>query len=150
MSTHDKGYQIALEEGKKGLAEGGIPVGACIVGSDGKILGRGRNTEIQNGSRIVHGETAAFDSDHSVPQSAYQGATLYTTMSCCPMCTGAAIWFGVKRVVVGDRVNYRGPQETLEQAGIEVIVLDTEECIDLTKQLIEKSPEKWYGLIGDK
>ena len=58
--------------------------------------------------------------------------------------------FGVKRVVVGDRVNYRGPQETLEQAGIEVVVLDTEECIDLTKQLIEKSPEKWYGLIQDK
>jgi len=147
MSTNDEGYKIALEEGQKGLEEGGLPVGACIVSADGKVLGRGRNTKIQNGSHITHGETAAFDYDRSIPTSAFHGATLYTTMSCCPMCTGAAIWFRVKRVVVGDSVNYRGPQELLEQNGIEVVVLDTDECVGLTKKLIEVAPEKWYGTV---
>ena len=92
---------------------------------------------------LVQAETAAFDSDRSLPQGAFEGATLYTTMSPCPMCTGTAIWLGVKRVVVGDNLNYYGPQELLHNAGIEVIVLNTDDCVRLGKELVSGDPQKW-------
>ncbi|KAK5173851.1 cytosine deaminase [Saxophila tyrrhenica] len=147
MSAQDEGYQIALQEAKIGAAEGGFPVGACIVSKDGKVIGRGRNMRQQSGSPILHGETAAFDSERGLPTSAFHGATLYTTMSPCWMCTGASVWFQVGRVVIGDSTTYTGPEDVLRNNGIEVVVLNTEECINISKKFIENSPEKWSDTV---
>lgn len=182
MSIKDEGWQIALQEAKIGAAEGGLPVGACIMSKDGKVIGRGRNTRYldqydilyryklmrsrqQNGSPVLHAsetsphvpgsasanalqaETAAFDSERGLPISAFHGATLYTTLSPCWMCTGASIWFKVARVVIGESTTFAGPEDTLRSNGIEVVNLNSEECINISKKFIETYPDKWADTV---
>ncbi|KAG9527800.1 hypothetical protein KCU79_g23327, partial [Aureobasidium melanogenum] len=98
----DIGFQAALEEARKGASEGGVPIGACLVSADGKILGRGHNLRMQKGSPTIHAEIGALENAGRLPASAYQGATMYTTLSPCDMCTGACILYKVKRVVLGE------------------------------------------------
>ena len=146
MSTNDQGFKIALEEAQDSFDEGGIPVGSAIISKGGEVLGRGRNTRIQNGSPVMHGETAAFDSNCSLPTSGWEGSTIYTTLSPCPMCAGAMIWFKVARVVIGDAVNMSGREELLRSHGIEVVVLNDQGCQDLLQRYKEEYPERWSNV----
>lgn len=98
-------------------------------------------------ANAMQAETSAFDSERGLPTEAFHGATLYTTMSPCWMCTGAAIWFQVARVVIGDSTNYTGPEAVLRSNGIEVIVLNTDECVSMAKIFIESSPHKWTDTV---
>ncbi|KAF4556423.1 Cytosine deaminase-like protein 2 [Elsinoe fawcettii] len=146
MSADDEGYRVAFEEMKASYDEGGHPIGASIVGTDGTIIGRGRNMRIQNGSPILHGETAAFDSVRGKPSSIFKGSTLYTTLSPCPMCAGSIIWFGVKKLVIGENKHMTGREDFLRQHGIEVVILDDKKTIDLLATYIENNPDSWSGI----
>jgi len=139
----DLGFQAALEEARKGASEGGVPIGACLVSADGKILGRGHNLRMQEGSPTIHGEIAALNNAGRLPASAYQGATMYTTLSPCDMCTGACILYKVKRVVLGENNTFVGGEDYLKQRGIEVVNVKSAECEDLMKKFIKEHPEEW-------
>ncbi|KAI4788485.1 cytosine deaminase [Aureobasidium sp. EXF-8846] len=139
----DIGFQAALEEARKGASEGGVPIGACLVSADGKILGRGHNLRMQEGSPTIHGEIAALNNAGRLPASAYQGATMYTTLSPCDMCTGACILYKVKRVVLGENNTFVGGEDYLKQRGIEVVNVKSAECEDLMKKFIKEHPEEW-------
>ncbi|KAI4788590.1 cytosine deaminase [Aureobasidium sp. EXF-8845] len=146
----DIGFQAALEEARKGASEGGVPIGACLVSADGKILGRGHNLRMQEGSPTIHGEIAALNNAGRLPASAYQGATMYTTLSPCDMCTGACILYKVKRVVLGENNTFVGGEDYLKQRGIEVVNVKSAECEDLMKKFIKEHPEEWNEDIGEQ
>ncbi|GFF29984.1 cytosine deaminase [Aspergillus udagawae] len=139
----DAGFIAALEEAKKGAAEGGVPIGAALVSKDGKILGRGHNMRVQKGSATLHAEMSALENSGRLPASAYEGATMYTTLSPCDMCTGACVLYKVKRVVIGENKNFMGGEEYLLNRGKEVVVLDNEECKQLMEKFIKEKPELW-------
>ncbi|EEA21571.1 cytosine deaminase [Talaromyces marneffei ATCC 18224] len=139
----DPGFIAAVEEARQGQAEGGVPIGACLVSKDGKILGRGHNMRFQKGSATLHGEISALENSGRLPASAYEGATMYTTLSPCDMCTGACILYKVKRVVVGENKTFLGGEQYLQSRGIEVVVLQNEECIKLMTDFIREKPELW-------
>ncbi|KAI5273347.1 cytosine deaminase [Aureobasidium subglaciale] len=146
----DIGFQAALEEARKGAAEGGVPIGACLVSADGKILGRGHNLRMQKGSPTIHAEIGALENAGRLPASAYQGATMYTTLSPCDMCTGACILYKVKRVVLGENKTFIGGEDYLKQRGIEVVNVNSAECEDLMKKFINEHPEEWNEDIGEE
>ncbi|KAK3114931.1 cytosine deaminase [Teratosphaeriaceae sp. CCFEE 6253] len=149
MSKDDPGFQAALEEAKFGASEGGIPIGACLVSADSKILGRGHNMRLQKNSATLHAEIATLENAGRLPASAYKGATMYTTLSPCNMCTGACILYKVARVVMGENATLVGGEDFLAQKGIEVVNLDLEECKGLMGAFIEKHPADWYEDIGE-
>lgn len=149
MSANDAGFIAALEEAKKSFAEGGVPIGACLVAADGKILGRGHNKRVQKSSAILHGETSALENAGRLPASAYRGSTMYTTLSPCDMCTGACILYKVSRVVMGENNTFVGGEEHLRRKGIEVINLKNAEAEQLMKDFIKAHPEDWYEDIGE-
>ncbi|KAL2000110.1 hypothetical protein VTN02DRAFT_3541 [Thermoascus thermophilus] len=144
----DPGFIAALEEAKKGAAEGGVPIGACLVSKDGKILGRGHNMRVQKGSATLHAEMSALENSGRLPASAYEGATMYTTLSPCDMCTGACVLYKVKRVVIGENKNFVGGEQYLKNRGIEVVVLENEECKQLMEKFIREQPALWNEDIG--
>ncbi|OZG70765.1 tRNA-specific adenosine deaminase [Hahella sp. CCB-MM4] len=144
----DPFMQAAIEEARKGLEEGGIPIGSVIV-HDGKIIGRGHNRRVQQGSVVLHGEMDAFENAGRLPAKVYQECTLYTTLSPCPMCSGAILLYGIPRVIVGENKTFMGEEELLRSRGVEVSVLQNEECIGLMNELIEKAPELWNEDIGE-
>ena len=137
----------AITEAKKGLNEGGIPIGAVIV-YDGKILGRGHNRRIQKGSVILHGEMDAFENAGRQPASVYKNCTLYTTLSPCPMCTGAILLYGIPKVVIGENKTFLGSEDLLKENGVEVIVINNDECIEMMKDFIKNNTELWNEDIG--
>ncbi|GKZ19102.1 cytosine deaminase [Aspergillus brasiliensis] len=139
----DPGFIAAVEEAKQGAAEGGVPIGACLVSKDGKILGRGHNMRVQKGSPVLHAEMSALENSGRLPASAYEGATMYTTLSPCDMCTGACILYKVKRVVVGENKSFMGGEEYLKSRGKEVVVLDNAECKQLMEKFMKEKPELW-------
>ncbi|KAL8381760.1 hypothetical protein RB595_005837 [Gaeumannomyces hyphopodioides] len=143
-----KFYAIALDEARKGFDEGGIPIGAALVSSDGRLLGRGRNLRVQQGSAIHHGETSALANSGRLPASAYKGNTMYTTLSPCDMCTGACLLYGIGRVVIGENKTFLGGEAYLKQRGVEVVILDDAESRGLMESFIEKHPELWNEDIG--
>ncbi|USW54178.1 Putative cytidine and deoxycytidylate deaminase domain, cytidine deaminase [Septoria linicola] len=147
MSANDPGFIAALEEAKQGFAEGGVPIGACLVAADGKILGRGHNMRVQKGSAILHGETSALENAGRLPASAYKGSTMYTTLSPCDMCTGACILYKVSRVVMGEHNTFVGGEEHLKRKGIEVINLQNAEAEQLMKDFIKAHPEDWFVIM---
>ncbi|KAF2163856.1 hypothetical protein M409DRAFT_68134 [Zasmidium cellare ATCC 36951] len=149
MSANDAGFKAALEEAKASASEGGVPIGACLVDANGKILGRGHNMRVQKGSATLHGETSALENAGRLPASAYKGSTMYTTLSPCDMCTGACILYKVSRVVMGENNTFVGGEEYLKQRGIEVVNLHSAECEQLMKNFIQKHPEDWYEDIGE-
>lgn len=174
MSSSDVGFQAALEEAKKGASEGGVPIGACLVSADGKILGRGHNMRMQKDSPTIHVSLMAFSSIQAttrrlyfsvycftsranmkqaeisalenagrLPASAYKGATMYTTLSPCDMCTGACILYKIPRVVLGENNTFLGGESYLKSRGVEVVNVESKECEELMSEFIRKQPEDW-------
>ncbi|KAF2118149.1 cytidine deaminase-like protein [Lophiotrema nucula] len=150
MSASDIGFKAALEEAQKGSHEGGVPIGAALVSADGKILGRGHNMRIQKSSPTLHAEIAALENAGRLPAATYRGATMYTTLSPCDMCTGACVMYKVKRVVIGENKTFFGGEDYLKQKGIEVKVLESEKCQELMKKFIKEKPDDWYEDIGEE
>ena len=140
--------QATIAEAKKGLEEGGIPIGSVIVYED-KIIGRGHNRRVQQGSAILHGEMDAFENAGRQPASVYKACTLYTTLSPCPMCTGAILLYGIPKVVIGENTTFLGSETLLKENGVEVVVLNNQECIDLMNDFIKAKPELWNEDIGE-
>ncbi len=139
--------QAAIEEAKKGLAAGGIPIGSVLV-CDGKIIGRGHNQRVQHGSVIHHGEMNALENAGRLPAKVYERCTIYTTLSPCPMCSGAIKLYKIPRVVVGENKTFMGDEEHLRASGVTVEVLQNEECIQMMKDFIAAKPELWNEDIG--
>lgn len=139
--------QATIDEAKKGLSEGGIPIGSVIV-HDGKIIGRGHNKRVQCGSVVLHGEMDALENAGRLPAKTYKNSTLYTTLSPCPMCTGAILLYGIKKVIIGENETFLGSEKLLKENGVEVIVLDNQECKGLMKEFIDKNPTLWNEDIG--
>lgn len=143
----DPFLHAAIAEAKRSLATGGIPIGS-VLACDGKILGRGHNQRVQRGSVIHHGEMNALENAGRQPASVYARCTLYTTLSPCPMCSGAIKLYKIPHLVVGENVNFLGDEESLRQAGVRVEVLQNEECIRLMREFIAAKPELWNEDIG--
>ena len=144
----NKFLQATINEAKTGLKEGGIPIGSVLV-YDGKIIGRGHNKRIQKGSVVLHGEMDALENAGRQPASVYKNCTLYTTLSPCPMCTGAILLYGIKKVVIGENKTFLGSEDLLRKNGVEVVVLDNQECIDLMEGFIDNNPVLWNEDIGE-
>lgn len=144
----DQFMRAAIDEARKGLDEGDIPIGSVIV-HDGKIIGRGHNRRVQQGSVVLHGEMDALENAGRLPAKVYRQCSLYTTLSPCPMCSGAILLYGIPKVVVGENRTYLGQEALLRSRGVEVTVLDNQECIEMMQTLIEKSPELWNEDIGE-
>ncbi len=143
----DKFMQAAIEEARAGLAEGGIPIGSVIV-HQGNIIGSGHNQRVQQGSAILHGEMAAFENAGRQPASVYQQSVLYTTLSPCAMCTGAILLYGIPKVVIGENVTFMGEEALLKARGVDVVVLQNEDCIALMRHFIAAKPQLWNEDIG--
>ena len=143
----DSFMQAAIEEAQKGLAEGGIPIGSVLVHS-GQILGRGHNRRIQQDSTIRHGEMDALENAGRQPASVYRESTLYTTLSPCPMCSGAILLYGIPRVVIGENRTFMGDEELLVSRGVDIQLLQNESCISMMRKFIADRPELWNEDIG--
>jgi cytosine/creatinine deaminase len=137
----------AIAEAEEGLREGGIPIGSVLVHGD-RIIGRGHNRRVQRGSVILHGEMDALENAGRQKASVYRDCTIYTTLSPCPMCTGAILLYGIPRVVVGENATFVGAEELLRAAGVEVDVREDARCIRLMTEFIARSPELWNEDIG--
>ncbi|MEV0054219.1 nucleoside deaminase [Saccharopolyspora shandongensis] len=149
MSEEDyrRWLAVAVAEAKAGLAEGGIPIGAALIGADGQVLGSGHNRRVQDGDPSVHGETAAFR--NAGRQRSYAGTTMVTTLSPCWYCSGLVRQFGIGRVVVGEARNFHGGHDWLAENGVEIVLLDDPECTRLMADFIEANPRLWYEDIGE-
>ncbi|MEO7299725.1 MAG: nucleoside deaminase [Verrucomicrobiota bacterium] len=145
---NDPFLQAAIDEAKKGLAAGGIPIGSVLV-CDGKIIGRGHNQRVQHGSVIHHGEMNCLENTGRLKASVYRRCTIYSTLSPCPMCSGAILLYGIPRVIVGENKTFQGPEEYVRSQGVHVEVLRNEECIQLMRDFIAKNPELWNEDIGE-
>ncbi|MFN7140034.1 MAG: nucleoside deaminase [Limisphaerales bacterium] len=143
----DPFLKAAISEAKLGLAEGGIPIGSVLV-CDGKIIGRGHNQRVQQGSVIHHGEMNCLENAGRLPASVYKRCTIYTTLSPCPMCSGAILLYGIPKVVVGENKTFLGAEDHLRSQGVQVEVLQDAECIELMRQFIQANPELWNEDIG--
>jgi cytosine/creatinine deaminase len=143
----DAFMQAAIDEARRGLAEGGIPIGSVIV-HQGRIIGRGHNRRVQCGSAILHGEMDAFESAGRQPAQVYREAVLYTTLSPCAMCSGAILLYGIPRVVVGENRTFMGEEALLRARGVTVEVLQDETCIALMREFISAQPQLWNEDIG--
>ncbi len=143
----DKFMQMAIDEAKQGLAEGGIPIGSVIV-HNGNIIGRGHNRRVQQGSVVLHGEMDAFENAGRQPAKVYQDCTLYTTLSPCPMCSGAILLYGIKKVIVGENKTFIGDENLLRSRGVDVTVLQDQTCIQLMQDFIAAKPSLWNEDIG--
>ena len=134
--------QASIDEARKGLAEGGIPIGAVIV-HQGRIIGRGHNMRVQKGDPLLHGEMSAFQDAGRQPASVYRECVLYTTLSPCPMCSGTSLLYKIPKIVIGENVTFQGAEDWLRSQGVELEVLQNQECIGLMKQFIADRPELW-------
>lgn len=140
--------QAALDEARRGLAEGGIPIGSVLVHA-GQIIGRGHNRRVQKGSAILHGEMDALENAGRHPARVYRTSTIYTTLSPCAMCSGTILLYGIPKVIVGENKTFLGEEELLRSRGVEVTVLNEKACIDLMQAFIARSPELWNEDIGE-
>ncbi|CAN5856659.1 nucleoside deaminase [soil metagenome] len=141
--------EVAIEQARTGRAEGGIPIGAALV-VDGRVLGAGRNRRVQVGSAIRHGETDALELAGRQPASVYARSTMYTTLSPCDMCTGAILLYKIPRLVMGENRTFRGGEDLLQARGVEVVNLDSGECVQMMEEFIADHPELWWEDIGEQ
>lgn len=143
----DPYLEAAIEEAKKGLATGGIPIGSVLV-CGGRIIGRGHNQRVQRGSVIHHAEMNCLENAGRLKASVYQRCMLYSTLSPCPMCSGAALLYKIPRIVIGENVTFKGPEEYVHSQGVQVEVRQDPECIRLMREFIAAKPELWNEDIG--
>ncbi|CAM4191696.1 nucleoside deaminase [Nocardiopsis rhodophaea] len=146
-ALHRRWLRIAVEEAEAGLAEGGIPIGAALMGRDGQLLGRGRNRRVQDGDPSVHAETAAFRD--AGRQRSYAGTTMVTTLSPCWYCSGLVRQFGISRVVIGESTTFTGGHDWLAENGVEIVLLDDPRCARLMTDFIAANPALWNEDIGE-
>ena len=146
--TDEELLALAIAEARAGLAEGGIPIGAALAEGD-RLLGVGHNRRVQMGSAIRHGETDCLENVGRLPASVYAGSTMATTLSPCDMCTGAILLYGIPRVVIGENSTFYGGEDYLRSRGVEVVVVDDEECKELMREFIAANPELWNEDIGE-
>ena len=137
----------ALDEARLGLSEGGIPIGSVLV-IDKKIVGRGHNRRVQQGSAVLHAEMDCLENAGRLHATDYKRATMYSTLSPCDMCSGAMLLYGIPRVVVGDNRTFRGPEEYLRSRGVELTVVNDRQCIALMTAFIREHPKLWNEDIG--
>ena len=146
--TDQEFLAVAIEQARIGRDEGGVPIGAALV-VDGRVLGAGHNRRVQLGSAIRHGETDALEEAGRLPAAVYRRATMYTTLSPCDMCTGAILLYGIPRVVIGENRTFLGGEDLLRSRGVEVVNLDSAECVALMDEFIAAHPEIWNEDIGE-
>jgi len=148
MVDYQKMLEIAIEEARIGLSEGGIPIGAALFDKQGNLLGRGHNRRVQESDASVHGETDAFRK--AGRQKTYRETIMVTTLAPCWYCSGLVRQFKIGTVVVGESVNFDGGIEWLRENGVEVIDLNSSECVEMLKNYIEENPEVWNEDIGEE
>jgi len=139
--------KAAIEEARKGLAEGGIPIGSVLV-YENRIIGRGHNQRVQHGSVIHHAEMNCLENAGRLTASVYQKCILYSTLSPCPMCSGAALLYKIPHIVVGENQTFQGPEAYVRSCGVQVEILQDAECIQLMRDFIRDKPQLWNEDIG--
>jgi len=144
----DEFMQAAINEARRGLRAGGIPIGSVLV-IDGSIVGRGHNRRIQRGSAILHAEMDCIENAGRLTARDYRRAVLYSTLSPCDMCSGTVLLYKIPRVVVGENRTFQGPEAYLSSRGVELNVLNEQSCVDLMTQFIQTNPELWQEDIGE-
>jgi cytosine deaminase len=140
--------QAAIDEAKKGLSEGGIPIGSVLV-IDGKIVGRGHNRRVQNGSAILHAEMDCIENAGRLSSNDYQRATLYSTLSPCDMCSGTALLYKIPKIVIGENKTFQGPESYVKSRGVELEILNNPDCIKLMEDFISQNLILWNEDIGE-
>jgi cytosine deaminase len=143
----DEFLRVAIEEAKKGFSEGGIPIGSVLV-CEGVIIGQGHNQRVQKQSAILHAEMDCFENAGRLTASDYRKSILYSTLSPCDMCSGTILLYGIPKVVIGENKTFKGPEEYLKSRGVELIIIDSDECKHLMDEFIKKNPELWNEDIG--
>lgn len=138
----------ALAEARQGLAEGGIPIGSVLV-IDGEIVSRGHNRRVQQGSAVLHAEMDCLENAGRLRPADYRRATLYSTLSPCDMCSGAALLYKIPRIIVGENRTFQGPEDYLRRRGVVVELVDSQECVNLMEEFIASRPELWNEDIGE-
>lgn len=141
--------QAAIAEARLGLAEGGIPIGSVLV-IDGRIVGRGHNRRTQKGSAILHAEMDCLENAGRLGFREYRQAVLFSTLSPCDMCSGAVLLYKIPRVVIGEHQTFQGPEAYLRSRGVELVILNHEECIRMMSEFITNNPELWNEDIGEE
>lgn len=144
--TDQKFLRLAYYEAKAGFEEGGCPIGSVLAKGD-TLVANGRNQRVQGGDPIAHGEMDCLRK--AGRQKSYRGMTLYTSLSPCMMCSGTIVQFGIERVVVGENVNFGGNEDFLRERGVEVLVVNDTDCIELMKRFITEKPELWAEDIAE-
>ena len=143
----DDFLEAAIEQARIGFADGGIPIGSVLV-VDGEIVGRGHNQRVQKQSAILHAEMDAIENAGRLSAVEYRRATLYSTLSPCPMCSGAALLYKIPRIVIGENRTFRGPEDYLRAQGVKLEIDDHPECIELMRMFIKSHPALWNEDIG--
>ena len=144
----DKFLKAAIDEAKKGMATGGIPIGSVLV-IDGQVVGRGHNQRVQKGSSVLHAEMDCLENAGRIKAADYRRATLYSTLSPCDMCSGAVLLYGIPKVVIGENQTFCGPEDYVRSRGVEVVVVDDQECRQLMETFIKNNPALWNEDIGE-
>lgn len=144
----DRFLAAAIDEARKGLAEGGIPIGSVLV-IDDTIAGRGHNRRVQKGSAILHAEMDAIENAGRLSAGDYQRATLYSTLSPCDMCSGTALLYKIPKIVIGENRTFQGPEDYLRQRGLELVILDDPDCTQMMTDFIAANPRLWNEDIGE-
>ncbi len=144
----DEFLDAAIEEARKGQESGGIPIGSVLI-LDGKIVGRGHNHRVQRGSAILHAEMDCLENAGRLNAADYRRAVLYSTLSPCDMCSGAVLLYGIPKVVVGENRTFRGPEDYLRSRGVELEIVDSEECYEMLQEFIRDNEALWHEDIGE-
>lgn len=147
MATSDPFLDAAIEEARAGASEGGIPIGSVLV-VDGQIVGRGHNRRVQQGSAVLHAEMDCLENAGRLRAADYRRATLYSTLSPCDMCSGAALLYAIPRVVIGENITFQGPEAYVRSRGVELVIVNDVRCIELMREFIATHPELWDEDIG--
>jgi cytosine deaminase len=144
----DPFLQAAIDEARKGLDAGGIPIGSVLV-IDGQVVGRGHNQRFQKGSPVLHAEMDCLENAGRLSAADYQKAILYSTLSPCDMCSGAILLYGIPTVIVGENRTFQGPEDYLRSKGVQVDVVDDDECVQMMRHFIAANPSLWNEDIGE-
>ena len=143
----DEFLAAAIEEARQGLSEGGIPIGSVLV-LDDQVIGRGHNRRVQKGSPILHAEMDCFENAGRLRAADYRRCVLYSTLSPCDMCSGTSLLYEIPKIVIGENVTFRGPEDYLRSRGVELDIRNDQECIEMMREFIAARPELWNEDIG--